>query len=168
MTNLPDYPLAQVIDIKKRRVDAAEKVVTEKKELLQKEKEKLKEAEKQRDKVKEHLNAKLLQLRDYLDTAGMKPSKVLQMKVYLKLVQEKLLGEEEKVKKQEENVKIAEKNLEDAKEDLRKKEHEVEKLNMHKEEWEKEALKEVLLKETQELDEIGSIMFLKKLRERQK
>lgn len=166
MTSIPEYPLAQVIDIKKRRVDQAEKALREKERLLEEEKKKLKKAEEERDKVKEHRNAKLLQIRNYVDTEGMNPEKVLQMKSYLEIVKEKLLVEEEKVKKQKENVETAKKNVEEAQKFLKEKEQEVEKLETHRKEWTKEALKEVQMKEASELDEIGSIMFLKKLRDK--
>jgi hypothetical protein len=165
MTGPLDYPLAQVLEIKKRRVDEAEKLVREKRELLKKEQEKLLEAEKQRDEAKDHQQAKLQQLRDYIDTDGMNPDKVLQMKVYLELVKEKLAVEEQKVLKQKENVQTAEKNLEDAIEAKRQRIFEVDKIKMHREEWEKEMRKELELKEAGEMDEIGNIMFLKKLRD---
>lgn len=165
MTGPLNYPLAQVLDIKKRRVDEAEKVVREKIKLLEREKEKLVEAEKQRDKAKEHQQAKLQQLRDYIDTDGMNPDKVLQMKAYLEIVKEKLAAEEQKVLKQKENVQTAEKNLEEAREQKRQREFEVDKIKMHREEWEKEARKEIEMKELSEMDELGNLMFLKKQRD---
>ncbi|MFT5318160.1 MAG: hypothetical protein ACI8RA_001422 [Chlamydiales bacterium] len=165
MTGPLNYPLAQVLDIKKRRVDEAKKVVREKIKLLEREREKLLEAEKQRDKAKDHQQAKLQQLRDYVDTDGLNPEKVLQMKVYLKIVKEKLAAEEQKVLKQKDNVQTAEKNLDEAKEQKRQREYEVDKIKMHREEWEKEARKEIELQEIKEMDELGNLMFLKKQRD---
>lgn len=164
---LPSYPLAQVIEVKQRRVEEAEKAVRQKQEALLEEEKKLKKAEDQRDKAKQHRNDKLQQLRDYIDADDMNPDKVLQMKAYLDLVKQKLLEEEEKVKKQALAVEEAKKNLQAAKDFLKEKEKEVDKLQTHREEWLKQAKKELELKETIELDEIGSIMFLKKLREKQ-
>ncbi len=152
------YPLEQVIDIKKRRVEAAEKVLQAKKQALAKEEEKLREREKERDGVKKHHADKLQQLRDTMDHETTTP-KIAQMKLYLKLVKEKLAGEEKKVEEQKAQVKIAQKNVEDAKEQLRLRELEVDKLKTHKESWIKEARKEQELEEAKELDEIGTVLF---------
>lgn len=153
------YPLAQVIDVKQRRVEEAEKVVKEKQMLLDKEKEKLAQREAERDKVKEHKQDKLKQLRETLDSGSTSP-KIQQMKVYLKVVEEKLKIEEKKVKDQQEQVNIAQKNLDQAREDLRKKRQEVDKLQSHRKDWEKEMRKELEIIEGREQDELGSIVHL--------
>jgi len=61
------YPLERVLDIKKKRVTEAEKVVAEKKKDLEREQEKLKQREAERDKVLNHRKDKLNQLREELD-----------------------------------------------------------------------------------------------------
>lgn len=152
------YPLKQIIEVKQKRVDDAEKVVKDKQLALTKEQQKLAEREAERDKVKDHKKDKLQQLRDTLDE-GTTTTKIQQMKVYLKLVDEKLVVEEKKVKDQKEQVKTAEKNLEQAKQDLHRKRQEVDKLLMHKKDWEKEKRKELEAKEASEQDELGSIIF---------
>lgn len=151
------YPLKQVIDVKQRRVDDAEKVVKEKLLALTQEQKKLAEREAERDKVKDHRKDKLQQLRDTLDK-GCNTTEVQQMKVYLKLVDEKLKVEEKKVQDQKELVKVAEKNLEAAKVDLQRKRQEVDKLLLHKKDWEKEKRKELDIIEGREQDELGSII----------
>jgi flagellar biosynthesis chaperone FliJ len=151
------YPLKQVIEIKERRVEDAEKVVKEKQLALENEQKKLAEREAERDKVKQHKVDKLQQLRDTMD-AGTTSPKIQQMKVYLKLVDEKLLVEEKKVKDQKEQVVTAEKNLAQAKETLRQKRLEVDKLMMHKKDWEKEARKALEILEGREQDELGSMI----------
>lgn len=153
------YPLKQVIEVKKKRVEDAEKVVQEKKLLLQKEQEKLAQREADRDKVKNHRTDKLQQLRDTLDHAMTSP-KVQQMKVYLKIVDEKLKVEEKKVKDQQEQVNIATKNLDQAKEDLRKKRQDVDKLQTHQIDWEKEMRKELQIQEGREQDELGNTIYI--------
>lgn len=151
------YPLAQIIEVKQRRVDDAEKVVKEKKLALEKEQEKLKEREAERDKVKTHKKDKLQQLRDTLD-GGTDSTTIQQMKAYLKVVDEKLKVEEKKVKDQQDQVKNAEKILEQAKADLQRKRQEVDKLFMHKKDWEKEKRKELEVIEAREQDELGAII----------
>lgn len=154
-----EYPLAQIIEIKQRRVEEAEKIAREKQTILDKEKEKLAEREVERDKVKRHQHAKLTQLRETLDQETTSP-KVQQMKVYLKIVDEKLKVEEKKVKDQEEQVKVAQKNLEAAKEEVRLKRQEVDKLLNHKIDWEKEMRKEQEIIEGREQDELGSAIYV--------
>jgi flagellar biosynthesis chaperone FliJ len=152
------YPLKQIIEVKQKRVEDAEKVVKEKKDALEKEKQKLAERQAERDKVKEHKQDKLKQLRDTMDEGTTSP-KIQQMKVYLKVVDEKLKVEEKKVKDQTDQVKLAEKNLEQALADLKQKRQEVDKLLTHKKDWEKEMRKEMEIIEGREQDELGSVIY---------
>lgn len=152
------YPLERVLDIKKKRVTEAEKVVLEKKKELEKEEEKLKQREAERDKVLNHRKDKLNQLREELD-GGTTSTKILQMKAYLKVVEERLKVEQKKVADQKEQVKVAEKNLEVAKEQLRLKRQEVDKLNTHRKDWMKDAKKEEQIVEEKEMDEIGQVLY---------
>lgn len=162
MFGLPAYPLAQVVEIKKRRIEEAEKNVKDKQKALELEQEKLKEREAERDKVKQHYQDKVQQLRDELD-GGTNSDKIDQIKKYMKVVQERLAGEEKKVKDQMGQVDLAEKNLSVAKEQLKAREKELDKIMMHKKEWTREALKELQILETREEDEIGSTMFLSRM-----
>lgn len=157
------YPLRQVLEVKQRRVENAERVVKQKKELLEKEEQKLKEREQERDKVKHHYDDKLKQLREEMDHESTSP-KLQQMKIYIKTVDEKLKVEEKKVKDQQETVKIAQKNLDQAKEDLWIKRQEVDKLHTHRKDWEKERRKEQEIIEGREQDELGSIIFISRHR----
>lgn len=163
---LPAYPLAEIIQIKKRRVEKQEKVVQQKREVLAKEQEKLRQREKERDAVLNHYKEKLQQLRDELDTETT-TDKIKPMKVYLKEVQERLKVEEKKVKDQKELVKLAEKDLEEAIEELRLKRLEVDKLLTHRGDWLKEAKMEIDIQEGREQDEMGQIIFQKNKRDKQ-
>ncbi len=160
--DLPPYPLGQVIEIKQRRIEQAEKNVKEKQIALENEREKLKEREAERDKVKNHYKDKLAQLRRELDE-GTTSDKIDLIKKYLKVVQERLISEEKKVKDQQGQVDLAEKNLEIAKQQLKERERELDKIEMHKKEWTKETLRELQILETREEDEVGSTMFLSKM-----
>lgn len=159
MTNSMEYPLKQVLEVKIRRVENAEKVVREKQELLKAEQKKLEERKKERDKVLNHHADKLFQLRHELDEASTTSPKIQQMKAYLKVVKEKLKIEEKKVTDQQNQVTQAEKNLELAKEELARKRQEVDKLNTHKEDWQKEMRKEREIIEGREQDELGTITY---------
>jgi hypothetical protein len=159
MRNQLNYPLKQIIEVKQKRVDDAEKVVKEKQLALDKEKEKLAQREAERDKVKKHQQDKLQQLREATDHETTSP-KIQQIKAYLKVVDEKLKIEEKKVKEQQAQVDIATKNLDKAREDLRIKRQEVDKLLTHQKDWEKEKRKELEIIEGREQDELGSIIYM--------
>ncbi len=152
------YPLKQVLEIKQKRVEDAERVVKEKQQILEQEKEKLAQREAERDKVKTHQQAKLQQLRDELDHGTTSP-KVQQMKVYLKVVDEKLKIEEKKVQEQKVKVENAQKDVDEAKRQLSLRRLEVDKLNTHREDWQKEMRKEEEIVESREMDEIGQIIY---------
>lgn len=152
------YPLKQVLEIKKKRVEDAEKVVKDKQIILDQEKEKLAQREADRDKVKKHKKDKLQQLRDELDHGTTSP-KVQQMKAYMKVVDEKLKVEEKKVKDQQEKVNVATRDLEEAKHQLFLRRQEVDKLETHRKDWEKEMRKEEEIIEGREMDELGQVIF---------
>lgn len=161
------YPLKQVLDVKKKRVEDQEKVVQEKRRLLKEEEEKLKQKEAERDKVKKHHEAKLLQLRQELDRSTT-TDKIQQMKHYLKVVKENLLIEDKKVAEQKEQVELADKNLKMALHELAQKRLEVDKLEMHKKDWLKGIREEIQLKEENEANEQGSVIYMMRLHERRK
>lgn len=152
------YPLKQIIEIKKRRVEAAEKVVKEKQMILEKEQEKLAQREAERDKVKTHRQDKLKQLRHAMDHETTSP-KIQQIKVYLKVVDEKLKIEEKKTQDQKDQVKLAQTALDKAKQELKMKRQEVDKLLNHQIDWEKEMRKELEIIESREQDELGSLIY---------
>ncbi len=160
--NMPPYPLAEVLEIKKRRVEVATQVVREKIQLLQAEQKKLEEREEERNKVKDHHKAKVDQLRHELDE-GTYSDRIERSKVYIKVVQERLIVEEKKVKEQKQQVDLAQKNLDIAKNALKDRRKEEEKIETHKTEWIKETIKELQVVETRLEDEIGSTMFLSKM-----
>lgn len=155
---MPKYPLEPVLAIKRDRVDRAEKIVKEKRKLLEIEQEKLREIEAARDKVKNHYMQKIQQLRELLDE-GTTSDAVLQRKAYIKVVAVQLAEEEEKVNKQKENVLAAAKELEKAEVNLAKRRKEEEKTRLHKEEWMKEALKEEAREIEKEQDEMGQLLY---------
>ncbi len=141
--------------IKKNRFDQAVKILEEKKSLLEKAYEKLFEVTQERDKVLHHKTAKLNQLRQALDE-GTTTDKIQQMKFYLKTVGEKLAEKEKKVKDQQKQVDLAQKQVDVATEELFQRKKDLEKLEMHKIEWEKEVRYWTEQKEGIEHDEQGS------------
>lgn len=154
----PVYPLKQVIEVKQKRVDEAEKIVKEKQAALEKEQQTLKQREADRDKAKKHYNDKLTQMRQEMDKATTSP-KIQQMRAYIKVVKERVAAEEKKVNDQKKQVDIAQKNLDAAKENLRIKRQEVDKLLSHRKDWTKEMKKEQEIIEGREQDEVGSTLF---------
>jgi len=163
MTSNIVYPLWQIIEVKKSRVEVAEKIVKEKFLALEKEQNILKEKEAERDKAVKHHDDKLKQMREEMDKGTTSP-KIQQMKAYLKVVKERVAQEEKKVKDQQQQVETAEKNLEAAKVELALKRLEVDKLLSHRADWTKEMRKEQETMEGREQDELGSVIFLTKHR----
>ena len=111
------YPLDQLVAIKQKRLEEAEKVLAEKKSILAGEEQKLLNLKKKRDEVKEHYKDKLTQFREKLD-AGTATDKIQQMKQYLKLVAEDLKVEEQKVQAQIQVVATAQNQVDLARQEL--------------------------------------------------
>lgn len=162
-----NYPLAQLVSIKQNRFDQAVKVLEQKKELLAKAEKVLREVEKERDEVLTHKNAKLEQLRAEMD-AGTTTDKIQQMRLYLKTVDEKLAEKERKVESQKRQVELAKKQVEAATAEMYQRKKDLEKLEIHKKEWEKEAEYWVERKEGIEHDEQGSATHSMRKREMKK
>lgn len=152
------YPLHQVLEVKEKRVDDAEKIMLAKRKALEVEEEKLAQRKAELNKVKQHYQDKLKQMRDELDGGTTSP-KIQQMKVYVKVVQDKVKVEEKKVSEQQVRVDAAKKELETAKENLRLKRLEVDKLVTHRKDWEKTDRKEQEIIEGRISDEIGDVIF---------
>ncbi len=149
------YPLEQLMVIKKNRFDQAVKTLAAKKALLEKAYEKLYDATQERDQVLEHKTAKLQQLRQSLDE-GTTTDKIQQMKTYLKIVDEKLAEKQKKVQELQKQVDLAQKQVDLATDELFQRKKDLEKLELHRQEWEKELRYWVEQKETLEQDEQGS------------
>ena len=162
-----NYPLQQLMEIKKNRFDQAVKTLEEKKAILEKAYEKLFDLTQERDQVKEHRAAKLQQLRESLDE-GTTTDKIQQKKAYLKIVDEKLADKEKKVVDQQKQVDIAQKQVDAATDELFQRKKDLEKLEMHKKEWEKEVRYWTEQKEGVEHDEQGSATHIMRKREAEK
>lgn len=160
------YPLEQLMAIKQNRFDAAVKILEQKKELLEKAKKKLYEATQERDQVLQHKQAKLDQLRQELDK-GTTSDKIQQSKLYLKTVEERLVEKEKAVKAQQVQVDAAQKQVDLATQEVFQKKKDLEKLQMHKQEWEKEVRYWTEQKEAIEHDDQGSAAHLIRKKEEQ-
>ncbi|PCI95651.1 type III secretion T3S chaperone [Candidatus Aerophobetes bacterium] len=163
---MPKYPLEQLMLIKKRRLEEAEKKLKATKEQLKKEIEKLKSLEEEAQTVHDHKMDKLKQLDEKM-LKGTTSDKIEIAEHYLEVVEEDLKKKKRKVKDQEKQVKIAEENVEIARKDMLKKQQDVEKLKIHEGDWTKEVKKEMRYQEAIEGDEIGSIKNLSLKREKQ-
>lgn len=152
---MPRYPLKQLAEIKQKNLETAEITLRDKKRILEQEQTSLTKKEKERDVVKEHRIDKLQQLRDHMDE-GAVPHKVEQMKQYLKLVDEKLVVKQQVVVEQKKKVKLAEEEVDKARKELIECQQDVEKMRLHRKEWDREMHLIEEQKEGIEMDEIGS------------
>ena len=155
------YPLEQLLDIKKRRLEEAERVFRKKKEILEKETNQLKKLEAERDQTLRHKQRKVEQFRQELDK-GTTSDKIEIMRHYIQFIDEELKQKETKVQTQKKRVEEAEKELKTAREVMIKKQQEVEKLDIHKKEWEKENRALQLHAEELETDELGTTIHISK------
>jgi flagellar biosynthesis chaperone FliJ len=150
-----NYPLEQLMIIKKNRFDQAVKTLEQKKKILETAYEKLYDLTQERDKALAHKRAKLTQLREALDE-GTTTDKIQQMKAYLKIVDEKLAEKEKKVVEQQKQVDLAQKQVDIATDELFQRKKDLEKLEMHRDEWEKEVRYWADQKTAAEHDEQGA------------
>lgn len=149
------YPLENLIIIKQNRFDAAVKTLEEKKELLEKAYEKLFIATEARDQVLQHRRAKLEQMKEAFDE-GTNTDEIQKMQSYLKVVKERLIEKEKKVTQEQAQVDLAQKQVDLATDELFQRKKDLEKLQMHKKEWQKEADYWTKRKEAGEQDEQGT------------
>lgn len=152
---MPHYPLKQLAEIKQKNLEEAEIALRDKKRILEQEQATLVKKEEERDLVKEHRIDKLQQLRDHMDE-GAVPHKVQQMKQYLKLVDEKLIVKQQAVIEQQKKVKLALEAVDKAREELIECQKDVEKMRLHRKEWDQEMHLVQEREEGIEMDEIGA------------
>jgi flagellar biosynthesis chaperone FliJ len=164
MSNEKNYPLVEVIRIKKRRLDEAEKVLREKKQILEKEIEKLSICQKELDEAKKIFDNYLQKLRDAMDS-GEPSKKIEQHKIHLKDLKERFLQAQAKLDMQKKAVKKAEEAVELARQDYLQKEKEVEKLHIHKSEWIQAMKLEAQRIEDITMDDISTSSFSRKKKE---
>ncbi len=167
MTEPLNYPLEQLALIKKNRFDQAVKMLEEKKAILEKAHVKLNELTQEKNKVLQHRTAKLTQLREELD-AGTTTDKIQQMKVYLKTVEETLASWQKKVDEQQKQVNLAQAQVDAATQELFQRKKDLEKLEIHKGEWQKEVRYWTEQKEGIEHDEQGSATYLMRNQEKKR
>ena len=157
------YPLAQLVLIKQKRLEEAERELAKRREELAEEERKLEKAKKVLQEVLDHKQEKLNLLRAELD-AGTTTDKVEQAKIYLDTVEEKRIDKDAKVKKQQLAVEEAEKAVDEGRKTVFNGQADVEKLNIHQEEWQKEQHLLEKQEEDKQTEETGTAMFIRKKR----
>ena len=160
-----NYPLEQLLEIKEKRVEDAERILNEKKEALQKEEDKLKQClEKEKEAQQEY--------DDQLDTfyedfeGGTKSHKIQQRKEHLKSLLEGVKVAKEKTIKQREVRDAAEVEKDEAKAILDQRRVDLDKIEEHKQVWVKADLEEKERLHIIEHDELGAMIHSRKNREK--
>ena len=151
----PKYPLQQITDIKKRRLEEAEKILKKKREILQQEENTLKE---KRNLLNASQKAKLDMIEKHYIKIQEGISTVL-MDAHNKYIKEvmnvKIDEDRENVKKQKKVVEKAKIDLDNARKDRLQKNQELEKMHIHKKDWKKQVDKELMIQEGVISDEMG-------------
>lgn len=151
------YPLQQLLEIKEKRVEDAERILHEKKEALAREEEKL-----QKCIERERLAQKTYD--EQLDTfyndfaGGTQSHKIKQRKEHLKTLLEQVKIEKEKTKKQREIRNKAEQEKDEAKAILDQRRIDLDKIEEHKKAWTKGDLEEKERLHIIEHDELGAMI----------
>ncbi|MBS0585516.1 MAG: type III secretion T3S chaperone [Verrucomicrobia bacterium] len=151
----PVYPLEEIALIKQKRLEEAEKMLKEKKENLAKEQEKLRLAQEKCNLIKKHKYDKMRQHMQEMDEGTTSDKIEVHERYIKKVVDDQVKAEEKKVSDQKKVVKSAEEEVEKARQDYLKKTQEVEKMKLHRKEWELSLYKEEVRLEGVDTDEIG-------------
>lgn len=158
------YPLEQIAQIKKRRLDEAERILKQKREALTKEEETLKEKKKAFEASKK-LKEEIIEKHFKKIEEGTTSDVLERHDTYIKEVITPKISEEKKgVEDQKKVVQEAKKALEEARIIRLKKNQELEKIILHKKDWEKGVRKELSLEEASVSDELGTAMHSRKMR----
>jgi len=163
---MTEYPLEQLVEIKQKRVDDAEKLLVEKKELLATEEKKLKACIDKAEATQKHYNEKLDDFYSSFEGEGTTSGKVNQIKDHLKSTLERLAEEKKAVEKQRAIRDEAQKVVDEAKALLNQRRIDLKKLTEHREVWQKEYLQEKKRLAIIEHDELGSAIHSQRKRER--
>lgn len=160
------YPLQQIAEIKKRRLEEAEKILREKRQELDNAENELKERRKLLN-TTQKLKLEMIE-KHYKEIEKGTTSDVMERHDrYIKEVIDIKLAEEKKnVDDQKKIVKEARIALEKARNERLKKNQEMEKIHIHKKEWTKEAKKEMEIEEASIADELGTSMHARKMRKK--
>lgn len=150
------YPLEQLVEIKQKRVDDAEKLLLEKKELLKVEEEKLKKCEEKVKRTQQHYDEKLDDFYGSFEGEGTTSTKINRLKDHLKATLEKLAEEKKAAEKQRGIRDEAQEAVNEAKAILDQRRIDLQKITEHKSAWIKEDQKEIKRLNAIEHDELGS------------
>lgn len=160
------YPLEQLVEIKQKRVDDAEKLLMEKKELLKIEEEKLKKCQEKVRKTQAHYDEKLDDFYDSFEGDGTTSAKVNRLKDHLKATLEKLAEEKKAAEKQKGVRDEAQEAVNEAKAILDQRRIDLQKITEHKTAWIKEDQKELKRLDAVEHDELGSAIHSQRQKNR--
>ena len=156
----PKYPLEEIDQIKKKRLEEAEKNLKEKKEYLEQQQQKLQQYIKDLELIKQHKIDKIRQMMDEMEQ-GTTSDQIIIKERYLKVVvEEKLKKEQAKVTEQQKEVKKAFEEVEKARKLLNERRQDVEKIRLHKEDWEVEMKRLEEAFDVKETDEIGTTIHV--------
>jgi len=152
-----NYPLEQLLEIKEKRVEDAERILHEKKEALAREEKKLEECIEREKQAKNTYDEQLETFYNDFE-GGTQSHKIKQRKEHLKTLLEQVKIEKEKTEKQREVVKEAEVAKDEAKAVLDQRRIDLDKIEEHKKAWVKADLEEKERLHIIEHDELGAMI----------
>ncbi len=161
----PKYPLEEIITIKGKRLEEAEKMLKHQKEILDEENKKLKECKKKLEDVKKRKIEKVKKHLDLLEKGTTSKEIAIHERYLKQVISEELQVEMKKVNNQEKIVKQSEENVVKARKEYLQKNQDVEKLNLHRKEWDREIEKQEILDESNEGEELNINIHSRKRRQ---
>jgi len=150
-----EYPLEQLIAIKKQRLEKAERNLLEAKQQLEQEELALKRKMQECREAQDVHDGTVLHFYDVFQQ-GLSSNEILQHKEKMKNTLEKVREEEENAQKQRTVRDTAQAKRQDCQRVVQRKRVELEKISMHRKEWKREELLEEIRDLASEQDEIGA------------
>lgn len=157
-----EYPLEQIATIKQKRLEEAEKTLREKKLKLEEEKKRLVTFEEKRNEVLKHKNEKIRKHLEEVSQGTTSREMEIHQRYIKEVVEEELKEAEKKVVSQKKVVTQSEEDVEKARKEYIKKNQDVEKIKMHRKEWDKEAKMQEIRDEALETEELGTNIHSRK------
>lgn len=147
------YILEDMLRVRNLRKDTAERNVKQAQHLLEEANTNLQKAKKALEDYRVFVDEETERMYQKIMMQKIKRGAVDDLHYAIKILKNKLITHEQTVESEKENVKKAECNLEEKKELLNEATKNVEKIESHKEEWMKAALKEEEMVADKELEE---------------
>ncbi len=166
---LPPYPAEQILGLRQKAVEEAERLLRERRLATERERQKLAKLKEERLEIDRRKAAAQDEFQKRLGQPGanimMENERLV---AYEKRCVVEAAAKDAEIRQQDAEVKRAESREQDAKFELNQRIKELEAIKEHKKEWEKETRRELEEAEERKLEEIGEVMHTTRERKEQR